>query len=169
MFVRFVLHIVFLFSCFTGSAQIFKNIEKSIDKDSILKILKASKVNLVRLSDTNHRKGVYLLNLAENLTDTMNDINLKILVNRHRLEYFIDIRDTVMAEEYLRKNLVLIEKVGDKRELGLHYERIGALRSFQKRRKEEEMAAFKTASELLNKYGEKRDLIEANYNLGVIY
>ncbi len=164
MVVRRLIYITFLFSCFAGISQV----SKSIDRDSILRILKESKANLVRLSDPKHSKGVYLLDLAENLTDTMNDINLKILVNRHRLEYFINIRDTLMAEEYLKKNLILIKKVGDKRELGLYYERLGAVRSLRKNG-EVELEIFKTASELLNAYGEKRDLIDANYNLGITY
>ncbi len=168
MNMKVLLNIIFLFVHFICISQISYSSSSIIPRDSILKILEKSKEYLVRLSDPNHGKGIRLLDLAENLTDTMNDTNLKILVNRHRLGYYLTIRDTAMAKEYLKKNLILIKQINDKRELGLYYEGLGIVASFKKGT-EGETEAFETASELLNKYGEKRDLIDANYNLGIIY
>ncbi len=161
------IYLIYLLVHLNGANLIGQDIEEPISRDSIQEILNISSKYLVRLSHPDHDKGVHLLDLAENLVSKMDDPKLKILVNRHKLNYLISISDTVLAEEYLKKNLTLIEQVGDKRELGLYYEFLGVLKSLQNRDKER-INAYKKAVELLNKYGEKEDLIDANYNLAYI-
>lgn len=162
-----LLYCVCLFIHFISTHLVAQSFSKSISSDSIKKILEKSSESLYDLNDPDHEKSVYYLEQAENFVKDIDDPHLKILVNRYRIGFLLEITDTLVIREYLRKNLLLIVQVDDKRELGLYYEQIGVLKSIEEK-DEEEYEAYSTAYKLLREYGEKKDLIDANYNLSLI-
>ncbi len=152
---------------FVGISLAAQSLSKNITPDSVERILEKSSESLYDLYDPDHEQSVYYLELAESLVKDVDDPKLKILVNRYRIGFQLEIGDTLVIQEYLRKNLSLITDVDDKRELGLYYEQIGVLKSIEEK-DEEEYTAYSKAYELLTEYGEKKDLIDANYNLSLI-
>ncbi|MDY8136821.1 response regulator [Aquimarina sp. 2201CG5-10] len=144
--------------------------EHQVLKDSVKKILEISSKHLKRvsLSDPKHNKGVELLDKAEGLAKKIDDPSLTMLVNRHKMNYFLVMNDTIMVSEYLDKNLKLIEQTGDNRELGLYYEFLSVFKNIQNKI-DEGVLAIKKAEELLRIHGETKDLIDVNYNLCMLY
>ncbi len=158
---------VCLFIHFIGASSNAQNLSQNITRDSIKQILEKSSESLYDLDDPDHNQSVHYLELAEDLVNDIDDPYLKILVNRYRIGFQLEITDTLVIKDYLQKNLSLILGVGDMRELGLYYEQVGVLKSARSK-VEEEYEAYTTAYKLLEKYGEKKDLIDANYNLSLI-
>ncbi|WP_164914134.1 response regulator [Aquimarina sediminis] len=142
--------------------------DNRVNRDSIEKILEESIASFSKLTEEGTEKGIYLLELAENLAERLNDPYTTVLVNRERISFLFNNDDTITIKKYLSRNLDIIKKIGDKRQLGLYYEDVGVYNSALGKRKEAHLAAL-IAEQLLSKYGEVEDVIDVNYNLCLGY
>ncbi|WP_103071736.1 response regulator [Aquimarina sediminis] len=135
-----------------------------VSLDSIRKIIKKSEELVIKPSEKERNKAVHLLELAESLAETIDNPVFKIEVNRKMMDYFHWNKDTIKAKEYLAKNLEIIKKTNNKRQLGFYYEDLGVYKNVQGN-KEEAYRSYLVAEQLLRKYGETKDNIDINYNL----
>ncbi|WP_109851378.1 response regulator [Aquimarina sp. AU58] len=138
--------------------------DKEVSSDSIREVLEESSRSFSTQTNEGKEKGIYFLELAEKLIKKVNDPLLEIHINRRKMDFFLDKRDTIRVEEYLAKNLKIIKLIDNKRQLGLYYEGLGVHKSMQGK-KEEGYQAYLIAEQLLRKYGKTKDVIDINYNL----
>ncbi|WP_108807957.1 response regulator [Aquimarina spinulae] len=138
--------------------------DKEVSSDSIREVLEESSKSFSTQTTEGKEKGIYFLELAEKLIKKVNDPLLEIHINRKKMDFFLDKRDTIRVEEYLAKNLKIIKQIDNNRQLGLYYEGLGVHKSMQGK-KEEGYQAYLIAEQLLRKYGKPKDVIDINYNL----
>ncbi|WP_082994984.1 response regulator [Aquimarina megaterium] len=138
--------------------------DKEVNSDSIREVLEESSKSFSTQTTEGKEKGIYFLELAEKLIKKVNDPLLEIHINRKKMDFFLDKRDTIRVEEYLAKNLKIIKQIDNNRQLGLYYEGLGVHKSMQGK-KEEGYQAYLIAEQLLRKYGKPKDVIDINYNL----
>lgn len=164
MKLKVLLHSVFFLMHFAIISLAAQVSDKEVSSDSIRKILEESSRSFSTQTNEGKEKGIYFLELAEKLIKKVDDPLLEIHVNRTKMGFFLDKRDTIRVKEYLAKNLKIIKQINDKRQLGLYYEGLGVHKSMQGK-KEEGYQAYLIAEQLLRKYGKTKDVIDINYNL----
>ncbi|MDY8136822.1 response regulator [Aquimarina sp. 2201CG5-10] len=152
-------------NCFLAAQT--SNLEK-VSSDSIRGLLEKSWIPFSQVSKDGKSQEVHILELAENLAQESTDPYIKIEVNRRMIEFYLSKGDTIQVEKYLKKNLELVTKLDNKRQLGLYYEDVGVHKSMSGH-KEEGYVAYIKAEKLLREHGEMEDVIDINYNLSARY
>ncbi|WP_164914135.1 hybrid sensor histidine kinase/response regulator [Aquimarina sediminis] len=138
-----------------------------VSKDSVVRILEKSLEYSDFSLNPNPQKRLYYLNLAEDYLKGARDPHLKLLANRYKIDFLINtLRDTLAGDLYLKEYISLINQTDDKKELGYYYELLGCSKYIKKigEGKEEFLKSF----ELLKRFGDKKDLIDAYYNLSFV-
>lgn len=168
MKLKLALRIVCLLFFLSSICSIAQVSNSMVSSDSIKIILKKSVDAFTKSTEQGIKQGVSLLTLAESLANQSNDPYIKILVNREKISFYFNNRDSVGIKRYLSKNLDIISKLGDKKYLGLYYEDL-AVYKYSQGKKKEGFEATVLAEKLLSEYGEIEDAIDINYNLSLNY
>lgn len=115
--------------------------------------------------DDDYFKAKQLLDKLESDILNTKDTSKILEFYRKTIEIYAYHIDNENIKIYLDKEFNILQKYGDKRELGLYYESQGIYFSDQKQK----LDTYLKAEKILSKYGKPIDNIDINFNLALIY